>query len=99
MTSNNTITWNIYNSYNAYFENFIKLGLMNIDINNYVALEGAYNWVEKSDSFVLLKTNQVRRNQLDDYKITFSKNIIKLTALGLEFAKAVVLDEQEISKN
>ena len=69
----------------AMVDNWIRLGLVEVDYSKYIQDEKSYAWVEKRPEVLKYK----EQNETEDRKIDFGKGVIVKTALGSQFSKAV----------
>lgn len=71
----------------AMVDNWIRLGLVEVDYTKHISAAESYAWVDKRPEVVRLR--QLHENETQ--KISFTNGIIIRTALGIQFAKAVGL--------
>jgi hypothetical protein len=68
----------------AMVDNWIRLGLIEVDYNRHLTDEKAYDWVEKRPEYIRLSEQVKEKAKGIDYQ----KGIVKRTAFGLQFAQA-----------
>jgi len=71
----------------AMVDNWIRLGLVEVDYTRSIHHDTVYDWIENRPEVVKLK----EENKTEEYQVDFAKGIIFKTALGNQFAKAVGL--------
>lgn len=70
----------------TYIDNWIRLGLVEVDYASYVTAPDAYNWVDSRPELIMWR----KRFESEETKtIDFDKGIISPTAFGLSFAEVV----------
>jgi hypothetical protein len=69
----------------AFVDNWIRLGLVDVDYEKYLSSEKGYEWVERRPEFLRFKAE--REN--DKNKVIFQKGIMIRTSLGEQFATVV----------
>jgi hypothetical protein len=79
----------------AFVDNWVRLGLANVDYTKYVATEKAYDWVEQRPEFQKLKAEK----ETETHKVQFQQGIIVRTSLGEQFAAAVGILARQIAEN
>lgn len=72
----------------AMLENWSRLGLIEIHYDAWLTDENSYNWVETRPEYVELKS---LHDSLEE-PVSFSKGYVRITHLGIEFAKAIAAD-------
>lgn len=72
----------------AMVDNLIRLGLVQVTYERYLIESERYTWVDQRPEVIKLRQQFNNETQ----KITFRKGIISRTALGIQFAKAVGLE-------
>jgi len=87
MNYNNTVTGEPLENPNmsAIVNNFVRLGLVEVDYNTHLIGEENYSWVPARPEFIQL----VKQHESATKKVTYQKGILSRTAFGLEFAKTV----------
>lgn len=68
-------------------DNFVRLGLVKITYDQHLSAEGQYDWIEKRPEYIIRNNEAVSRG----LKILIDKGILKTTAFGVEFGKAIGL--------
>lgn len=69
----------------AMIDNWIRLGLVDVDYTRHLTAEEAYTWVEERPEY-----NHFRaQHESEKVKISIQKGVIRRTALGTQFARAV----------
>ena len=76
----------------AYVDNWIRLGLVDVDYTKYVTLEESYDWVEQRPEFVRLKAEREKGT----HQVKVQQGIISRTSLGQQFAEAVGITPHRI---
>ena len=71
----------------AMVDNWLRLGLVEVDYGKFVVGEERYAWVENRPEYKRLKTE----NESEEKKVTYERGCMIRTALGLKFAAAVGL--------
>lgn len=71
----------------AMVDNWVRLGLVNVDYAKHLNAVGSYSWVENRPEV----TRYRQELENDERKISFTNGIILKTALGVQFSKAVGL--------
>jgi hypothetical protein len=69
----------------AFVDNWVRLGLAEVDYTKYVATEKTYDWVEQRPEFQKLKAER----ETETHKVQFQRGIIVRTSLGEQFAATV----------
>ncbi len=72
----------------AMVDNWIRLGLVEVNYTQFLVGENAYNWVSERPEYLRLKAQY----ETDKVKIEFTKGILYRTALGQQFAQTVGLE-------
>lgn len=76
----------------AFVDNWIRLGLVEVDYTKYVASENAYEWVAQRPEFLKFKAELENMTQ----KVEFQQGILVRTSLGEQFAAVVgIIDRQQ----
>jgi hypothetical protein len=71
----------------AMIDNWIRLGLVEVDYSKHINDDSSYSWVEKRPEYIKYKTS----HEKDSIKVKFQKGVLLRTALGAKFALAVGL--------
>ena len=71
----------------AMVDNWIRLGLVNVDHTKFIKDGDSYAWLNLRPEVIKLK----EKHENEEQKITFAFGVIQRTALGIEFSKAVGL--------
>lgn len=71
----------------AMVDNWVRLGLVNVDYATHLNAADSYSWVENRPEVARYR----QEHESETRKISFEKGIIVRTALGIQFAKAVGL--------
>jgi hypothetical protein len=71
----------------AMVDNWIRLGLVEVDYTTHMTETTKYDWVDKRPEVIRLRL----QNENETKKVGITKGIIIRTALGIQFAKAVGL--------
>jgi hypothetical protein len=71
----------------AMIDNWVRLGLIEVDYGKWVTGKDAYVWVDKRPEYLKLKD----QNETDTAKISFGRGVVARTALGIQFGRAVGL--------
>lgn len=71
----------------AMVDNWLRLGLVDVDYNKHLMDENSYTWVEERPEVV--RYRQLHENE--QQKLSFANGVIQRTALGIQFAKSVGL--------
>lgn len=71
--------------FSAMIENWIRLGLVNVDYTKHPADKSAFDWVEKRPEFIKLK----EACESEERMVTYEKGAISRTDFGAQFAAAV----------
>jgi hypothetical protein len=74
----------------AMVDNWLRLGLVDVDYSKHLMDESSYAWVEQRPEVV--RYRQVHENE--QTKLRFANGVIQRTALGIQFAKAVGLSSE-----
>lgn len=69
----------------AMVDNWIRLGLVEVDYSKTIKSEQIYDWIDKRQEVIRLK----EQNETDKHKLDFAKGYIRKTAFGVQFSKAV----------
>lgn len=69
-----------------YIDNWVRLGLINVDYRAKRVREGAYAWVEERPEMIRARATY---DGATDVSVGFEEGIVETTALGLQFARAV----------
>ncbi|RKE24374.1 uncharacterized protein DUF4393 [Paraburkholderia sp. BL23I1N1] len=72
-------------NFTAMLENWVRLGLVDVDYTQYVTAPGAYDWVEKREYVRGLR----KFHDNDTRTIVFQRGIVGRTSFGAQFASAV----------
>lgn len=67
------------------FDNWIRLGLIEVNYASALAAPNAYSWVETRPEYIELKA----KYENDTQTLSYAKGVFSKTALGAQFAKAV----------
>lgn len=79
----------------AFVDNWVRLGLADVDYTTYVATDKAYEWVEQRPEFQKLKLEKEK----ETHKVQFQQGVIVRTSLGEQFAAAVGILARQIPEN
>lgn len=71
----------------AMVDNWLRLGLAEVDYSTQLMGDGLYAWVEQRPEYLRLKA----QHENETAKVSFEEGIIGRTALGIQFARAVGL--------
>lgn len=71
----------------AMVNNWVRLGLAEVDYSIHIMGDGAYEWVEKRPEYLRVKA----QHENETAKVSFAAGIIGRTALGIQFGRAVGL--------
>ena len=71
----------------AMVDNWVRLGLVEVDYQKHLSDEGAYAWIEQRPEFEKLRAI----HESDTCKVTYHKGLLIRTRLGLQFAAAAGL--------
>lgn len=71
----------------AMVDNWIRLGIVNVDYTKHLQASDAYAWVSNRPEVARYK----REHENDADKLDFAHGVIQRTAFGVQFAKAVGL--------
>lgn len=71
----------------AMVDNWVRLGLVEVDYTKFLTSDDSYAWVEKRPEVIKFKATK----ENETHKISFANGVILRTALGVQFAKAVGL--------
>ena len=69
----------------AMVDNWIRLGLVEVDYAKQISTTESYKWIDKRPEVIRFKD----QHENDEQKIDFGKGVICRTALGVQFSKAV----------
>lgn len=75
----------------ALIDNWIRLGLVEVDYDKYLMAEDSYKWVEDRPEYKGL----CAQHNSEKVKVSFQKGILVRTALGAQFAQAAGLNEPQ----
>jgi hypothetical protein len=76
----------------TYVDNWVRLGLVDVQYDEHLARAAAYDWVEEHPDFKAAKENQ--RDPVI-ISVEFVRGILRPTAFGVAFAKAVGMEKSE----
>lgn len=71
----------------AMVDNWLRLGLVDVDYNKHLMDENSYTWVEQRPEVV--RYRELHENE--QQKLSFGNGVLQRTAFGIQFAKAVGL--------
>ncbi len=71
----------------AMIDNWIRLGLVEVDYETYLTDQTSYSWVEQRPEYIRLSQSISQ----DEAKVEFKKGILARTNLGKQFAQAIGL--------
>lgn len=69
----------------AMVDNWVRLGLVDVDYDKHLTSEGAYSWAEQRPEVVRYR----QANENEQQKLSFANGVLQRTDLGIQFAKAV----------
>jgi len=80
----------------AMIDNWVRLGLVEVDYGTFFVNENSYKWVEQRPEFKKL-CEQFKNDE--DVKVVFQRGMIVRSALGFQFAQAVgIIKEQKLEE-
>ncbi|MBL4750714.1 MAG: DUF4393 domain-containing protein [Amylibacter sp.] len=75
----------------AMVDNWVRLGLINVTYSEYLTRENAYDWADNRPEYLrFLKLVGSHHDKNGEFKFNFKKGILRQTAFGENFSKAVI---------